>query len=297
MRGFFPIFFAPGFFTSSQVVNALWVGTFVAAVSGMIGVFVVIRGQSFVGHALTDLGATGASGAFLIGLNIWYGFLSFGLLAGAGVELMGDKNHRSRDIATGIILSFAMGLGALFLYFDTITSNNATVSMLVLFGSIFVMDPTMTPIVIGVGLATIVLLGVLYRPLILSSVNPEIARTRGVPVRLVGLIFMILLAAAVEDGALVLGALLSTALLIGPAAAAVRLTSRTGLALIWAAGMGILATWLGIILAYDSYEWPPYGRGWPVSFFTAVLILVFYLVSHFISKRSRWLLIREVNEK
>ncbi len=270
--------FAPGFFQSSQVINALWVGTFVAAVSGVIGVFVVIRGQSFVGHALTDLGATGASGAFLIGVNIWYGFLSFGLLAGAGVESLGNR-ARNRDVATGIILSFAMGLGALFLYFDTLHTSNASVSMLVLFGSIFVMDPGITPIVVGVGLFSVILLCVLYRPLIMCSVSPEVARARGIPLRLVGIAFMMLLAAAVEDGALVVGALLSTALLVGPAATAVRLTSRTGLALGLSACIGMVATWLGIILSYDSYTWPPQGRGWPVSFFIAALILVFYLIS------------------
>ncbi len=270
--------FAPGFFESSQVINALWVGTVVAAVSGMIGVFVVIRGQSFVGHALTDLGATGASGAFLVGLNIWYGFLSFGLLAGVGVEFLGNR-ARNRDIATGIILSFAMGLGALFLFFDTQYSSNANAPMLVLFGSIFVIDPTITPIVVTIQLATVVLLCVLYRPLLLCSISPEIARIRGVPVRLVGLVFMILLAVTVEAGSLVIGALLSTALLIGPAATAIRITSRTGWALILSACIGMTATWLGILLAYDSYTWPPHGRGWPVSFFIAVLILAFYLGS------------------
>lgn len=270
--------FAPGFFQSSQVINALWVGTFVAAVSGMIGVFVVIRGQSFVGHALTDFGATGASGAYLMGVNIWYGFLSFGLLAGVGVESLGNR-ARGRDVATGIILSFAMGLGALFLYFDILDTSNASVSMLVLFGSIFVMDPSITPLVVGVGLFTVILLCVLYRPLIMCSVSPELARSRGIPIRLVGIAFMMLLAAAVEDGALVLGALLSTALLIGPAATAVRLVSRTGLAIGMSACIGIIATWLGILFSYDSYTWPPQGRGWPVSFFIAVLILVFYLLS------------------
>lgn len=279
MIGLFHVLFATGFFQSSQVINALFVGTFVAAVSGMIGVFVVIRGQSFVGHALTDLGATGASGAFLVGMNIWYGFLSFGLLAGVGVESLGHR-ARNRDVATGIILSFAMGLGALFLYFDTLNTSNASVSMLVLFGSIFVMDPGITPIVVGVGLFTVILLCILYRPLMMCSVSPEVAHARGIPVRFVGIAFMMLLAAAVEDGALVLGALLSTALLIGPAATAVRLTSRTGAALGLSACIGVVATWLGILLSYDSYTWPPHGRGWPVSFFITVLILVFYLVSY-----------------
>jgi zinc/manganese transport system permease protein len=270
--------FASGLFQSDEVLNALYIGTVVAAVSGVIGVFVVIRGQSFVGHVLTDIGAAGASGSVLIGLNAWYGFLSFGLLAGTGIEILSDR-ARNRDIATGIILSFAMGLGALFLFFVTQHTSNASTAMVVLFGSIFVVDPHLAPIVISIGLATAILLCILYRPLLLCSINPDIARSRGIPVRFIGIVFMILLATAVEDGALVVGSLLSTALLIGPAATAVRLTSRTGFALILAAIIGMVATWLGIVLAYTSYEWPPYGRGWPVSFFIALLILVFYLLS------------------
>jgi zinc/manganese transport system permease protein len=277
---------ASGIFQSDEVRNAFYIGTVVAALSGVIGVFVVIRGQSFVGHVLTDIGAAGASGSVLIGLNAWYGFLSFGLLAGTGVEILSDR-ARNRDVATGIILSFAMGLGALFLFFITQHTSNASTAMVVLFGSIFVVDPHLVPIVVSIGLATIILLCILYRPLLLCSINPDVARSRGVPVRFIGIAFMILLAIAVEDGALVVGALLSTALLIGPAATAVRLTSRTGFALILAAIIGMVATWLGIVMAYMSYEWPPYGRGWPVSFFIALLILVFYLLAHIIPSRIR----------
>lgn len=289
------VVFAPGFFTNTEVANALWVGTVVAVVSGLVGVFVVMRGQSFAGHALTDLGAAGASGAFLVGVNIWYGFMSFGLLAGAGIETLGNR-ARDRDIATGIVLSFAMGLGALFLYFDTL-GGNASVPMLVLFGSIFVMNPALTPIVIGVGLAVIAALVVLYRPLIMSSVSPALARARGVPVRFVSMGFMMLMAAAVEDGALVLGALLSTALLIGPAATAVRLSSRTGMTLVLSACIGTVATWLGILLAYDSYTWPPHGRGWPVSFFIVWVILCFYIGSRFWPLRRARASIRSSSHK
>lgn len=296
MMAFFNSIVAPGFFQSEQVLNALWIGTVVAIVSGMVGVFVVIRGQSFVGHVLTDIGAAGASGAFLIGINAWYGFLSFGLLAGTGVEYLGNR-ARNRDVATGIILSFAMGLGALFLYLDTVYTNHPGAPLLVMFGSIFLIDPSMTPVVVVVGLVSIVLLCVLYRPLLLCSVSPETARARGIPVRLVGFGFMVVLAAAVEDGAVVAGALLSTALLIGPAAVAIRVTSRTGWALCVSACTGVIAIWLGILLAYDSALWPPQGRGWPVSFFIAVLIFAFYWISRFLpmaKPRSRQSFVKEV---
>lgn len=280
MKTLFHYIFAPGLFQSSEVIQALLIGVVVAVISGVIGVFVVVRGQSFVGHVLTDIGAAGASGSFLVGINAWYGFISFGVLSGIGVELLGER-ARNRDIATGIILSFAMGLGALFLYFDAHFTSNANAPMLVLFGSIFVIDPGVVPVVIITSLASLLVLLLLYRPLLLCSVNPEIAQTRGISVRLVSILFMILLVIAVEDGSIIIGSLLSTALIVGPSATAIRLTSRIGLASLLSATIGAIATCLGIVLAYDSYLWPPVHRGWPVSFFVAFLILLFYLLSRF----------------
>jgi zinc/manganese transport system permease protein len=119
---------------------------------------------------------------------------------------------------------------------------------------------------------------VLYRPLILSSLSPDLAAARGVSVRPIGIGFLVALAIAVSLSAITIGAILSTALLIGPAAIALRLTKRTGHAIVTAAIVGIAATWLGILLAYDSYYWMPSNRAWPVSFIVVTLIFVFYLV-------------------
>jgi zinc/manganese transport system permease protein len=220
----------------------------------------------------------GASGAILAGVNLWYGFVAIGLLAGGGIELMGER-HRGRDVETGLVLAFAMGLGALLLYFDTTYTSNANVTMQVLFGSIFVVSPAIAKILIASGLAALALLAVLYRPLLLATVNPDLAQTRGVPVRLVGLLFLLAMGVAVENGALVVGALLSTALLIGPASTAIQWVSRPIGAMGLSALIGTIATWLGIVLAYDSYTWPPVGKGWPVSFFIPVLIMLFYLAA------------------
>ncbi|MCL6626542.1 MAG: metal ABC transporter permease [Alicyclobacillus shizuokensis] len=99
------------FWHSPQVWHALFITTSAGVVSAVVGVFIVLRGQSFAGHILTDVGATGASASFLFSINSWYGFLSFGLLAGAGMEALG-KRTRGRDTATGLVLSFFMGLGS-----------------------------------------------------------------------------------------------------------------------------------------------------------------------------------------
>jgi len=267
-----------GFWQSPEVHGALALGAVVAAVSGVIGVFVVLRGQSFAGHALADIGGAGAAGAFLAGVNSLWGFLLFGLLGAVGVELLG-RRARERDLATGIVLALALGVEALLLYFDTRLAGGAQAPMLVLFGSVFVVAPSTVRVVAVLSLVTAAVTGALYRPLLLCSIEPELAVTRGIPVTLVSLVFILLLAVVVEEGSLVVGALLSTGLLIGPAAAAVRLTAKTGWAMFWAALLGVAAVWAGVFLAYGSYRWPPGGHGWPVSFFTAALILVFYLAA------------------
>jgi zinc/manganese transport system permease protein len=100
-----------------------------------------------------------------------------------------------------------------------------------------------------------------------------------VPVRLVGALCLVAIALAVALSALTIGAILSTALLVGPAATALRLTNKPGLAMIWAAIIGLVATWLGILLAFDSFYWPPARQGWPVSFFVVTLVFTFYLIA------------------
>ncbi|WP_306307174.1 metal ABC transporter permease [Alicyclobacillus acidiphilus] len=262
--------------------HAVLVGAVVAIISGVVGVFVVIRGQSYLGHALGDFGATGASATFLFGLATLWGFLGAGVISGAGSDVLGHGHRRrGRDVTTGVIHALVMGIGALLLYFDTTMTNVTGAPETILFGSIFVFDPSLVPVVVVLGVLTLLFLLILYRPLLLSSLDADLAKARGIPVRWVSFFFMCCMAMAVAQSSLVIGALLSTALLIGPAATAVRLTKRTSLAMVWSATIGIAATWLGILLAYDSYDWPPVGRGWPVSFFVTSLILLFYLVSRF----------------
>ena len=120
----------------------------------------------------------------------------------------------------------------------------------------------------------------LARVLLLTSLSPDIAAARGVPVRAVGAAFLMALAVSVALSAVIIGAVLSTALLIGPAATALRLAKSPLKAVILAAGLGVVAIWLGIVLAYDSFYWPPAGRGWPVSFFVVTLIVGGYLVTY-----------------
>jgi zinc/manganese transport system permease protein len=279
-------FIDPGFFSTSSIHVALVVGAVVALVSAPVGVFTVIRGQSFAGHALADVGTTGGSGAFLLGISPLWGFVGLGIVAAGIMEMIGVRRPRGRDLATGIVLGAGLGLAALFLYWDTTFHNTTGATLDVLFGSIFTISPSTVPVMIGFSVVTLGVVAVIYRPLILSAVSPDIAFARGVPVRTVGILYFLALAVAVSLSAVTIGAILSTALLIGPAATALRLTRRTGLAVLWAAVIGLLTTWLGVVLAYDSFYWGSSHRSWPVSFFVVTLIFVAYLVAQLPGRRS-----------
>src|SRR5579859_1039290 len=253
----FGYFVEPGFLSSGPVHTALLVGTVVAVTSGVIGVLTVIRGQSFAGHALADVSTTGGSGAFLAGVSQFWGFLVAGVVGAAIMELAGVQRRRGRDVATGVVLGAALGVAALFLYLGTQTSTTTGASFTILFGSIFVITPDTVPALIASGLLALAVAALLSRVLLLSSLSPDLAAARGVPVRAVGVAYLAALAVAVSLSAVVIGAVLSTALLIGPAATALRVTRTPVRAMTAAALAGTAATWLGILLAYDSYYWPP----------------------------------------
>jgi zinc/manganese transport system permease protein len=271
--------FEPGFFASGPVHVALAVGAVVAITSAVVGVFTVIRGQSFAGHSLADIATTGGSGAFLVGINQFWGFLAFGAGAAAFMEMIGVQRRRGRDVATGVVLGAALGLAALFLYLGTQSSSTTGASFTILFGSIFVITTSTIPALIASAVLALATVAVLSRVLLLSSLSPDIAAARGVPVRAVGAAYLMALAVSVALSAVIIGAVLSTALLIGPAATALRLARSPVKAVIAAAVCGVLAIWIGVVLAYDSYYWPPAGRGWPVSFFVVTLIVGGYLLT------------------
>jgi zinc/manganese transport system permease protein len=270
----------PGFFGSGPVHVALAVGTVIAITSAVVGVFTVTRGQSFAGHSLADIATTGGSGAFLIGINQFWGYLAFGAGAAAFMEMIGVQRRRGRDVATGVVLGAGLGLAALFLYLGTQYSSTTGASFTILFGSIFVLTSSTVPALITSALLALATVLMLARMLLLSSLSPDIAAARGVPVRAVGAVFLIALAISVALSAVIIGAVLSTALLVGPAATALRLARGPVRAIAAAAAIGVAAVWLGILLAYDSFYWPPAGRGWPVSFFVVTLVVAGYLVTY-----------------
>jgi zinc/manganese transport system permease protein len=278
--------FESGFFTSPQVHVAASIGAIVAVVSAVTGVFAVMRGQSFAGHALGDVSAAGGSGAVLIGLTPLPGFVGVGL-AGAGVmDMIGVQRLRGRDLATGIVLGAAIGCSALFLYLGTTTGTATGATQQILFGSIFTTAPGTVTTVAALGAIALASIAAIARPLLLATLSPDLAAARGAPVRLVGLLFMLALAVSVALSSLAIGAILSTALLIGPAAAALKMTKTVPAALVAACLTGVAATWLGILLAYDSYYWGPGHQGLPVSFFIVAVIFITYLAAELAAARA-----------
>jgi zinc/manganese transport system permease protein len=286
-----PSVFGPGFFSNGPVHTALIIGGLVAAVSAIVGMFTVARGQSFAGHALSDVGTAGGSAAFLVPraspLYPLYGFVAMNLVAAGVMELSGVRRSRSRDVATGVVLGASLGLAALFLYLVTTTTSTTGAPITVLFGSLFALPFGALPVIATFSFVSVVVVLLLYRPLILSTLSPDLATARGVPVRLVGLLYLLALAIAVSLAALTIGAVLSTALLIGPAATALRIAKRPGRAMAVAAILGVAQIWLGILLAYDSYYWTSPHRGLPVSFFVVSIVFVTHLIVQAGSWRPR----------
>jgi zinc/manganese transport system permease protein len=183
------------------------------------------------------------------------------------------------------VLGAATGLTALFLYLDTTATATTGATQQVLFGSIFTISSSLV-VVVTFSVLAVAVIAVIWRPLLLATVSPDIAAARGVPVRLIGMAYMLALAVAVSLSSLTVGAILSTALLIGPAATALHLTSRMGRALVLACLISVVATWAGILLAYDSYYWGSDRQGLPVSFFIVAVVFAVYLLFGLPARRT-----------
>jgi zinc/manganese transport system permease protein len=271
--------FASGFWTSDTVHAALLAGAVTALVTGAVGTFTVIRGQSFAGHATGEVASTGGSAALLGGISPLWGYLGIAVIVAGAIEVLGVHRPRARDLATGLVLGAGLGVAALLLYLDTTASSTTGAAVTILFGSLFAVNGADVPAMVALGLLSLGIIAAFYRMLLLSSLSPDLARARGVPLRVVSLAYLVALAMAVSLAADTVGAILATALLIGPPAAALRLVRRPGAAVAVAGIVGVVATWLGTLLAYDSYYWPPQGRGWPPSFFIVATVLSAYLAA------------------
>ena len=238
-----------------------------AILAGLVGYFLVLRGQTFAGHALSHVGFTGATGAALFGLSPLAGLLGFTVVAGVGMGLFGEKLAQ-RDVAIGMMLSLALGLGLLFLHFYTSAATQATA---LLFGNVLGVDNQALLTLVVLAAASLVALALIARPLIFASLQAELAEARGVPLRFLSIAFLVIVAIAVAECAQIVGVLLVFTLMVGPAAAAQALSRRLATAVALAAGLALLEAWGGLTLAFYT--------DWPTSFWITALSGIVYFVS------------------
>jgi zinc/manganese transport system permease protein len=246
--------------------NAIEAGTVIAIVAGIVGYFVVLRRSAFATHALGHVGFSGAAGAVLYGVNPVYGLLAFTMSGGAGMALLGRK-AANRDIEIGTVLAFMLGLGLLFL---SEYKGYATEAYSILFGEILGISSSEVVFTLESGVVVLAVLAMIYRPLLFTSLDEDVAEAKGLPVLALGIAFMVILAVAISIAVQVIGVLLIFALMVTPAATAVLLTRRPLYAVLVSVSIALFATYLGLFIAWYM---PPY----PVSFFIVTIAFVLYV--------------------
>jgi zinc/manganese transport system permease protein len=177
--------------------NAFAAAGVAAVVSGLVGYFLVLRGQTFAGHALGHIGFAGATGAVLISVSSVWGMVGFTVAAGIGMGLMGERVS-GRDVAIGVVLALSLGFGLLFLHYYTAFAAQATS---LLFGNVLAVDPAMIVTLIGLALVTLAAMAAIMRPLIFASLQPKLAEANGVRLRFVSTAILAIVALAVSESA------------------------------------------------------------------------------------------------
>lgn len=254
--------------------NAFAAAAVVAMVSGIVGYFLVLRQQTFAGHALAHVGFTGATGAALIGITPLWGLVLMTLTAGIGMGALGERLAQ-RDVAIGLVLAFSLALGLLFLHFFTAYASEA---MTLLFGNVLAVSIDTVWTLSALGVISLAMLAAISRPLLFASLQPELAEAKGVSLRLYAVLFLAIVALTTAECAQIVGVLLVFALMVGPAATAQRLTRSfvSGIAL--SAFLALVEAWLGIALAFYT--------DWPTSFWITALSVVVYLCAVLASREG-----------
>jgi zinc/manganese transport system permease protein len=242
----------------SFLVNALLAGTAIAAAAGLVGYFMVLRAQVFTGDALSHVAFTGALAALALGIDERFGLFAATIGVGVSLGALGGRG-RADDVVIGNVFAWVLGLGVFFLtlYTTNNSAGNGNAGVNVLFGSIFglshseALTAVIVAALIAAGMVTIA------RPLLFASIDFAVAAARGIPVRMLGYVFLALVGAAAAEASQAVGALLLLGLLAAPAGTAQRLTTRPYSALLLSAGLAVGEVWAGLALSYTAPALPP----------------------------------------
>ncbi len=252
--------------------HAFIAGTLAAILAGLVGYFVIIRNLSFAAHALGHIGFAGASGALLLGLAPITGQFILTVFAAVGMGILGERINRM-DMAIGIILSFCLGLGTLFLFLYNGYAGQATI---ILFGNLLGVSHHDLQLMTWLIIISLVVMSIITKRLLFTSIEPVLAEAKGISLFWMSIIFVIILATAVTLASQVVGVILVFTLLIGPAAIAIQWTQRfwTGISL--SVLLAVIIVWLGISLSYCT--------DWPISFWISGLVFGLYVLNSLIKR-------------
>jgi zinc/manganese transport system permease protein len=253
------------------MVNALEAGTIVAVMAGVVGWYMVLRRQSFAGHTIAVMSFPGAAGAALAGVPSALGYYLACGIAALSIGRSGGSAGRGRSgepAAIGVVQVAGLALGFLFL---SLYSGVLEQLQTLLFGTFLGIDRNQVLTLLLVAVVVLAALAVVGRPLLLASLDPEVAHARGVPVRALDVGFLLILGLAVAATSQITGALLVFALLVAPPAAAQALTPRPGLSLVLSISFALLVTWVGLGISYFSI--------YPLGFFVTSLAFGLYVLA------------------
>jgi len=256
------------------VQNSILAAAVLGIVGGLIGVFVMQRDMAFAVHGISELSFAGAAGALLLGLNVVAGSLVGSLIAAILIGVLGAK-ARDRNSIIGVLMPFGLGLGILFLALYPGRSAN---KFGLLTGQIIAVDTPQLGLLIAIAVVVLVGLLAVWRPLTFDSLDADVAAARGVPSRALSLGFMVLLGLTVAVSVQIIGSLLVLALLVTPAAAALRVSSSPVLVPVLSMVFGFVSAVGGILLAI--------GGSLPISPYITTISFAIYLVCRVIGWRQ-----------
>ncbi|MFF7888312.1 metal ABC transporter permease [Streptomyces sp. NPDC007896] len=250
------------------MVNAFRAGAVASVVCAVVGWFVVLRQQTFAAHTVSTVAFPGAAGAVLLGVSAVYGYFTLCVAAALVIAALRGGGDYEESALIGTVQAFLLASGFLFIaLYKGLLEGPQTI----LFGTFLGITSSQVTVLMVVGAVVLAVLALIGRPLLFASVDPQVAAGRGVPVRALSVVFLVLLGAATAEASQITGTLLVFALMVIPAATAQVLTARPGLSLALSVLLALAATWLGLTAAYYA----PY----PLGFFVTTIAFAGYLLA------------------